>query len=457
MKTEVTYFLPVTRVRLEATMTRLTDTLEPTNAKPEASSWSAELVTVADTYQPRTLAVESGPLFDYGLKLALTEDGRLRSAGVESTGDAGKMLASAAGLAVSIASASVFRLPLPGPPMTQVQTKGGSGEPARETELSPVEAAYAKECPSEAQHLQGLQAEQQLVLTELTAARKNYLTAGDPSKKEAWEHYRRVGVLVADTTAELGRAKALFDAWRHTKQSTVEYAVAATVELVSLPLLTRLSGGAVDLEWGTGVEPGLVNGFFSQTGYVMARTTPEEWPTRSAIPTDGVAGAAVLWMRRPRSVGLCCVHRGEDGVVRMIEDRRELIMDAACAEVRVPVRKSWFARRKTSVELSALGALTGVELGGDAAAAGVTVGVSGAGTAALAALESAQKARAALSQLGAAGEENELARLKREVAIREQHLLAAGQAATAAEYAKLEASKQQVAIAEAEAKLRGDR
>ena len=42
-----------------------------------------------------------------------------------------------------------------------------------------------------------------------------------------------------------------------------------------------------------------------------------------------------------------------------------------------------------------------------------------------------------------------MARLKREVAIREQHLLAAGQAATAAEYAKLEASKQQVAIAEA--------
>ena len=48
----------------------------------------------------------------------------------------------------------------------------------------------------------------------------------------------------------------------------------------------------------------------------------------------------------------------------MTGERRELIMDAGCAEVQVPLRKSWLARRKTVVELSPLGALTGVELGG---------------------------------------------------------------------------------------------
>ena len=130
-----------------------------------------------------------------------------------------------------------------------------------------------------------------------------------------------------------------------------------------------------------------------------------------------------------------------------------MIMDAGCAEVQVPLRKSWLARRKTVVELSPLGALTGVELGGEAAGVAVAAGVSGMGTGAAAALESAEKTRTMLAALAAAGEEDELARLKRETAFTEQRLLASGRAATAADFVRLEWLRQQVAIAEAEAKL----
>ena len=79
--------------------------------------------------------------------------------------------------------------------------------------------------------------------------------------------------------------------------------------------------------------------------------------------------------------------------------------------------------------------------------------MSGMGTGAAAALESAEKTRTMLTGLAAAGEEDELARLKRETALTEQRLLAAGRAATAADFVRLEWLRQQVAIAEAEAKL----
>lgn len=458
MKTELTFFLPVTRVRLRATMIQFTDALEPERNTTEASSWSAELVTVADTSQARTLAVESGILRDYGVKLAFTEDGRLASAGVESTGRVGTVLASAAGLATSIAAAVVFRFPVPVPTVPPVVTKGGGARPSGTTDTtrtaSPVEERYLKERPGEAHQLTALQGEHTTARAQLAEARRRYLEVGEASRTEAWNHYRRVVRLTADVSDELARAKALFDAWRHSHQKTTEYVEATTVELSTLPQVSAATDGRLGLTWGSGDEVDSVRRFFEHTKYVLARTTAAEWPNPPAATTDA-AGDASLRVRRPRSVGLTCLHQDRDGVLWLIGDRRELIMDAACPEVKLPLRKSWLARRKTAVELSPLGALTSVELGGDAAGAAAAGGLAGVGTSAVAALESAQKTRTTLVGLAAAGEEDELARLKRETAITEQRLLAAGQAATEDDFARLEWLKQQVAIAEAQAKLGG--
>lgn len=212
--------------------------------------------------------------------------------------------------------------------------------------------------------------------------------------------------------------------------------------------------GTITLTWGTGDQAESVQQFFDRTEHVLARKTagiPQGSPTTPTEPN----GDASLRVRRPRSVGLACVRRDKSGALWLIDDRRELIMDSECDELRVPVRKSWFARRKTAVELSTLGALTGLELGGSSSAAAAGAALTGAASSTTAALESAQKARASLTTLAAADAEDELARLKRETAISEQRLLAAGQAATASDFARLEWLKQQVAIAEARAKLGG--
>ncbi|MFT3877346.1 MAG: hypothetical protein QM708_13135 [Propioniciclava sp.] len=455
MRTELTFFLPVTRVRLSAAMIQLTDELEPGRNITEVAAWSAELVTVADTSQPRTIAVESGILRDYGLKLSLTDDGRLASASVESTGQVGTVLASAAGLATSVAAAVMFRLPMPlvAPSPPPVVTKGVSRAPADTGATRTVSAAeqrYAAEHPAEAKRLADLQDEHATVQSRLSETRRQYLAVDATGRSEAWTHYRRIVRLVADVAEELTRAKALFDAWRHSHQNRTDYVEAVTVEVSALPVVSVANNGGLTLTWTPdGAE---VQQFFERTKHVLARVNEEEWPGPSADPGEPSTGAA-LRVRRPRLVGLATVHQDDKGELWMTGERRELIMDAACIEVNLPLRKSWLARRKTAVELSPLGALTGVELGGEATGAATARSIAGAGATAVAALESAQRTRTTLSGLVAAGEEDELARLRREAAIAEQRLLAAGLAATASDFARLEWLKQQVAIADAEAKL----
>lgn len=457
MRTELTYYLPVTQARLRATMLHLTDDVEPANDGAEVSSWSADLLTVADTTQARTLAVESGLFGDYGLKLTLAEDGRLASASVESTGQLGTVLASAAGLATSIAAATVFHLPIPipVPAVPPVVTKGG--QPTTDNPppaLSPVEERYLNERPADAQNLAALQGEFAIARAKVTEARSSYLQASDARRADAWNHYRRVTRLMADVSEELTRAKALFDAWRRSKQTTTESVDAVTVPVSALPEVTIAQDGTITLTWGTGDQAQSVQQFFNRTEHVLARKTagiPQGSPTTPTEPN----GDASLRVRRPRSVGLACVRRDKSGALWLIDDRRELIMDGDCDEVRVPLRKSWLARRKTAVELSTLGALTGVELGGSSSAAAAGTALTAVASSTTAALESAQKARAALTTLATADAEDELARLKRETAITEQRLLAAGQAATASDFARLEWLKQQVAIAEAQTKLGG--
>lgn len=465
MRTELEYYLPVTQARLRATMLHLTDDLEPANNAVEASSWSADLVTAADRSQARTLAVKSGFLRDYGVKLALSEDGRLASASVESTGQLGIVLASAAGLATSIASATLFHLPIPmlEPSVPTVVTKGHppttDSSPPRV--LSPAEKHYQDERPDDARHLAALQSEFAVVRATLTEARSGYLQSLGASRADAWSHYRRATRLFADVSVELTRAKALFDAWRRSKQTTIEYVEAVTVSISELPEVTIATDGTIMMAWATGVEAQRVRQFFDRTKHVLARETTDTAPfstgssTQSGIRTPPVPpnGDASLRVRCPRSVRFACIRRDANGRLWLIDDRREVIMDGACEEVRVPLRKSWFARRKVAVELSALGALTGLELGGTSGAAAVGTALDGVASSTVAALEAAQKARAAITSLAAADSEDELAGLKRETAITEQRLLAAGQAATASDFARLEWLKQQVAITEAQTKL----
>lgn len=455
MKIELPYFLPVTQVCLRATMIQLVDAIEPERNATETSSWSAELATVADYAEERTVVVSNGLLRDYGIRLDLTDDGRLTSAGVESVGQLGSVLTSAAGLATSIAAAVVFSFPAATPAVPSVISKGGSVRPTGTGTApgpSPVEARYFQERPGEAAHLVSLRSTHAEVLAQLAAARCRYMDADAAGRAEAWTHYRRTATLLADVSKDLERAKALFDAWRHMHQKFTEYVEAVSVAVSALPMMDRTTGRKLELRWGTDEESAAVRRFFETTGRVLARTTATERPVSAQTVADTRRHAS-LRMRRPRPVEFASVFQDKDQGLWLTEARRELIVDANCSEVRLPLRKSWFARRKTVVDMSPLGALTSVELDGNATGAAAAAGLSGIEFGALASLFSSLKTARALPEIAPVDEASELARLKREIALTERRLLGAGKAAPQADFARLKQLKQQAASVDAQAHL----
>lgn len=459
-RTEVGYFLPKSMVRLQATMRQLVDELDPARDTCEASDWTAELVNVADHSRRRAVVVESAWWFDYGMKLNLTEDGRLASADAESVGQVGNVLASAAGLAVGVASAAVFRFPVL--PVDLAQTKGSGLEtsdfaPADSSDAQPDAAGlrYAREHPGEALRFKALQSEYRAAVTAVAQARVEYRDARAADRDDQWSHYRRLVRMAADVAAELDQARMLFDTWRRSKQEPCEFVIAAFVPVSALPSLEVSGGGALALQWDEDEMAKTVHRFFEDAGWVLARSNLQEWtlPASESAAEGERAADDRFHVLRPRTVMLAAVRRAGSGGLRSVAFRRELIVDKYCREDEIPVRKSWFAKRRTVVELAASGALTGLELGATSSANGVARMSSDVATNTIAALEASGKARKILGELEAAGPEGELARLKREVAIGEQQLVAAGLTARASDYGHLEWLRQQVAVADANARL----
>ena len=110
--TKIDYFLPITRVHLTASVSTVTDTILRRSEPGITTSYAFSLVTVADPDRPRTLKVESGLLQDYSFDLKMTEDGRLTSTDVESTGRATLVLATGAAAVAAGAALVAGQLPL---------------------------------------------------------------------------------------------------------------------------------------------------------------------------------------------------------------------------------------------------------------------------------------------------------------------------------------------------------
>jgi chromosome segregation ATPase len=130
-------------------------------------------------------------------------------------------------------------------------------------------------------------------------------------------------------------------------------------------------------------------------------------------------------------------------------------MDEACETRKIAIDESWFAKRESSLKFSELGGLVGVTVESSSAAAGIAdTLVSLPGTVS-GALENAQKIRSTWATLRDSGLDEELARTKKEVELKQQQLSAAGLAATESQSAELERLKQQAEIL-GQQKLIGD-
>lgn len=119
-ETTVDYRLPVTKVRLLVTVTETVDKIvvEPgpdstvRNAIARSIERSLTLVTVADSEPRLHVKVESGLMRDYAFDIGLTDDGRLTSTSVDTTGHLGQVLTASVALAGTALALSTGNVPL---------------------------------------------------------------------------------------------------------------------------------------------------------------------------------------------------------------------------------------------------------------------------------------------------------------------------------------------------------
>jgi len=465
--TTVSYYLPATRAWLRANLDRTHD--EVLNSDHDmVSGASLGLVTVADLDRPRMLTVESGAWRDYAFSVSLAEDGRLVGADVESTGQLGTVLAGAATVGVGALALATGTFPLVAALGAGALAGGRPGGGPKVAELPPpatsagpadsVALAYRAAHPEPATRLADLTRERRSTLARVDELRAAYLAAAGDDKtrygaRAAYEAARRV---LADVETELDAAKTHFAAWRATTISTNRAVRDVVVPLEALPTVDGTS-----LTFVAGADGQRVREFFDKVGQVLARpTTGTAAAPPSAQRADEVTAlqvTAAFHVLRPRLMELVEASGHEPSAVALGQVHRQLVVDRGCDELTVTVRRSWNARRRTEVTLGALGALTGVTFNGSASAvAGVATaqqalqGVGGS-------LASAVTTRASIDHLASAGQDAELARLKNLVAIGEQRVLAAGQAATVADYAHLARLRQQIEETQLQRKLPADR
>ncbi|GAA1579554.1 hypothetical protein GCM10009789_36630 [Kribbella sancticallisti] len=451
IETTIEYRLPLTKVRLQATVTETVDEIVQPRTLTRTAERTFTLVTMADPGRRRELTVKGGLINDYAFEMAMTEDGRLTSASIESTGHLGQVLtatATLAGAAVALATGNV-------PLAAMLVTADGGDQPLGATESVAEELtaqqqvwrAYRAAHPSEADRLKDLTAEHNELVNALDTARQRLRRAVGDALKMSREHQAvsTLEGLISDNERELDRANQRFAAWRAGTLKVTNFVHDELVDVVSLP---RLADGA--LQFVDTDEGKLVQTFFNNALGIVA--TDEDPPSTNATPDPANTVTDRLHLLKPRRVTLIHVEGNGESPTR-VSTERVLVMDRACEVMSIPVRKSWSGRRQTGVTLSESGALTKLTYGGTASADAVAQSLAGLPAAFGGALESVATSRAKLDGLRDAPQERELAALKRAVDLEEQRLRQAGQTATTTDYAELQRLKQQKEIAELRAEL----
>jgi hypothetical protein len=464
----VHYRLPISAFRFTGTRAVTKDAVKDTTSRAWESS--AELVVVADEAGPELQASfkGGGSLSSTDIALRFSADGRLTSASSESTGGAiplikgvvvagattagmlvgGPLGASAAGLTASRAAATFVRLAVDDGFRSRAQ---GAVDAAGDVPEDPVMAAYRDAHPEAWLHLtrsieRVLDAEQRLatVLTEAVADPTRVTLRTVTLHEEA----------LALAQAELARRRQHFAVWRATtlEATSVSHEHLLTLDEVRAFDATIIPGSSA-LSWGTGGAPQRAQVLWDDLGILPVVSSVDGTalpaPTGAAAPAD--MGGRGVWVRRPRRVRVTLYRRVPSDVTwaaKQVSTEVYDVVDGAAELTWVPFRSSAFARRQSAVEFHEGGTLASYTYAASSSAEAVGTALGELPASVVSGLEQAGKLRDQVAALQDKQREQQLARAKREVELKQQELELAGLTATEADYAELKRLEQEATLLE---------
>lgn len=434
------YALPVSALRFNGAVTTTYDTLldaDPTHAR----SGTVTLDVVAGKHR-RHAVFRDRLLRDTSASFTVTEDGRLLSANVETTGQVGKVV-----LGVAAAAANIAGLAAGVPPGVLggfLKTEGEDLTPDQR-----VAAAYAAAFPDVAVLRQKYEALVRQAVSDIAETAERLFAATDYAARA--NLLSRLAIAERQLPvlrSELARLELHYGAWR---AGTLSQHTETHERVVTLDTL-RAAGVHVDADGEVqfDAQAGEVRDLWELLGLTVVMS-----PSGSALEVPQPDGDNVILVREPRVATLFVYERGGDGRARLQRSVEQLVIDSACPTRAVELSSSWFAKRSGTLTFSALGNLTGLShsAGSSAAAVAGTLGelpetVAGS-------LETATKIRASWVGMHDARLDEELARTKKDIELKQQQLTAAGLAATSDQHAELARLTQQADML-AKRKLIGD-
>lgn len=473
----IPYYLPMSAIQVTGTKAIATDNLVPNNPiKQESWKSEARIVTVADnSHDPLEAEVKAGALRNTNASMEFTEDGRLTSAGSESSG---AIIPLAKGLvSVGIAGAALALAPTPAFLGIGAAVSAGlakrrliTAPPTPKAAKDPAERRYSSEHPHEYALLK--QTADVIVTSEIALAESVHVANTDPSVGNL-TRVRRQKMALESAREELGRLRRHFDVWRATLVTTTSSRHERLISLDEVCVASkgvRWSGGS--LMWSDD-PPEWANHLWDELGVLALVNSSDctgdtqEVETKGSVKTprwkfwvdkDLTAAPGVL-IRQPRQVTVSVYGRDGDRVTErnwkaeLVSTERQSIVDSRSRLLEIPFRSSIFSKRQVAVELSDLGALSKYTHSTTASAKEVGEALSSLPKDVVDALDQAGQAQDKLQAIADHDAIAELERLKREVEHKQKEIELSGLAATEGDYAELKRLEQRASILEAGRKV----
>jgi hypothetical protein len=431
--TSMTYRLPLTQLVVSGVLRTSKDQLTVVGGKPTTTtslvSTDVKLVTSAELGRDLTLTPPKGRFTTYKGSFGLTADGRLKSASADVTGEVGAAIKSVASLAGTILA---------------IVALGPEEAPKDDADNDAILAAYRAAYEKEHDAFTTLRKQRNDVEGRVRDAITTSVDgAGDLAE------LRRLRSLLALIDERLVPAEAHFRAWRARKITHVDEAFELRVPLADIR-------GSVQEAWGSGGVGGLERPPESLeqlwTGYGVG--IEGSWLRERTTEPQSVGTAADhVYTRVPDLLELRVMKPDGD---RAIESSRQraTVADDRSKVVKYKLETSRLGRKSLALTFDADGFVSNVAVEGSSALAAGLSAATGAVEGFTAGVEGGTKAYKAVRAAGHATLDAELARVKSEIELREQRLLAAGLDATGADAVELKRLEQLQGILEAQTKIR---
>jgi hypothetical protein len=431
--TKITYRLPCAVIVISGTVRRTLDKdRDPRKTigdmRPEMVSKTVLVRHQADDGSGQTVTIKGGWFLQYKSSFSFQEDGRLTQASSETTGAGTELISAGATLAgTALAAARV--------------TFGPDDERTAAKQRKDVYKREYEDVADERTALAGEQTRLRLKLRELET--KLIDNPGDSAVlRPQLQALRETQRLLDERIAVLD---AHYAAWLAGRVTTVDDQFELVVKLADLPATAEEAEKQFE-------------------GSALSDTSPGAAPASLGELWTRYGLAVLARWERPREASDLVTREAEPVTISVVEHvsgqpvvtsrSRHLVADARSPLRVYRLERSWFGRRSLALSFSENGYLSGVDAEGAASLGEAAKALAGVPAALASGVDSFTKVQGGLTSARQAGLTAEVSRVKSQVELHQQEILAAGVNVTAGDAARLERLKQLKEILDAQAAIK---